>query len=197
MDENKKIIVEKMIAYEKRLISPDHNFNEDMLCAWILEACEFAFDNFKEKDTFAFEYLYEYRVATVGLRLMMGLKKFYPQLKSSQKVVDTILAVIENEKYGGGRHDFILVLWENRLDIPFIQIAQNRSNFWENPKFASTIIWGLVRRKIAGFAAQIQAALQRFTDKRGLHLDIRKDCQKYLANEPKYKHFSVFLQKQK
>ena len=178
MDENKKIIVEKMIAYEKRLISPDHNFNEDTLCAWILEACEFAFDNFKEKDAFAFEYLYEYRVATVGLRLMMGLKKFYPQLKSYQKVVDTILAVIENEKYGGGRHDFVLVLWEN-------------------PRFASTIIWGLVRRKIAGFAPQIQAALQRFTDKRGLHLDIRKDCQKYLANEPKYKHFSVFLQKQK
>ena len=186
-----------MIAYEKRLISPDHNFNEDTLCEWILEACEFAFDNFKEKDTFAFEYLYEYRVATVGLRLMMGLKKFYPQLKSSQKVVDTILSVIENEKYSGGRHDFILVLWENRLDIPFIQIVQNRSDFWVNPKFASTIIWGLVRRKIAGFAPQIQAALQRFTDKRGLHLYIRKDCQKYLANEPKYKHFSVFLQKQK
>ena len=197
MDENKKIIVEKMIAYEKRLISPDHNFNEDTLCAWILEACEFAFDNFKEKDTFVFEYMYEYRVATVGLRLMMGLKKFYPQLKSSKKVVDTILAVIENEKYGGGRHDFVLVLWENRLDIPFIQIVQNRSDFWENPRFASTIIWGLVRRKIAGFAPQIQAALQRFTDKRGLHLDIRKDCQKYLVNEPKYKHFSVFLQKQK
>lgn len=197
MDENKKIIVEKMIAYEKRLINPDHNFNEDTLCAWILEACEFAFDNFKEKDAFLYEYLYEYRVATVGLRLMMGLKKFYPQLKSSQKVVDTILSVIENEKYGGGRHDFILVLWENRLDIPFIQIAQNRSDFWENPGFASTIIWGLVRRKIAGFAPQIQAALQRFTDKRGLHLYIRKDCQKYLANEPKYKHFSVFLQKQK
>ena len=70
------------------------------------------------------------------------------------------LAVIENEKYCDGRHDFVLVLWENRLDIPFIQIFQNRSDFWEKPRFASTIIRGLVRRKIAGFAPQIQAALQ-------------------------------------
>ena len=48
MDENKKIIIEKMVTYENGLISEEHNFNEDTLSEWVLEACEFAFDNFKK-----------------------------------------------------------------------------------------------------------------------------------------------------
>jgi len=46
MDENKKIIIEKMVTYENGLISEEHDFNEDTLSEWVLEACEFAFDNF-------------------------------------------------------------------------------------------------------------------------------------------------------
>ena len=88
-----------------------------------------------------------------------------------------------------------MTLWENKLDAQFIEVIQKYSPFWESPLFASVIILGLTKRRIAGFAPQVQAALERFTDKRGLHLDIRKSCQKYLADEPKYKHFSVFLEK--
>jgi hypothetical protein len=155
------------------------------------------FDNFKEKDdSEMLNYAFEYRINTVALRLMMGLKKIYPQLKSSRKVSDTILSLIENEKYADGRRSFILTLWENKLDAQFIEVIQKHSHFWESPLFASVIILGLTKRRIAGFAPQVQAALERFTDKRGLHLDIRKSCQKYLADEPKYnKHFSVFLEK--
>ena len=196
MDENKKIIIEKMVIYENGLISDEHNFNEDTLSEWVLEACEFAFDNFKGKDNSEMlNYAFEYRINTVALRLMMGLKKIYPQLKSSKKVSDTILSLIENEKYADGRRSFILTLWENKLDTQFIEVIQKHSDFWENPLFASVIILGLTKRRIAGFAPQVQAALERFTDKRGLHLEIRKSCQKYLADEPKYKHFSVFLEK--
>ena len=196
MDENKKIIIEKMVIYENGLISEEHNFSEDTLSEWVLEACEFAFDNFKEKDdSEMINYAFEYRINTVALRLMMGLKKIYPQLKSSRKVSDTILNLIENEKYADGRRSFILTLWENKLDAQFIEVIQKYSPFWESPLFASVIILGLTKRRIAGFAPQVQAALERFTDKRGLHLDIRKSCQKYLADEPKYKHFSVFLEK--
>lgn len=196
MDENKKIIIEKMVIYENGLISEEHNFSEDTLSEWVLEACEFAFDNFKEKDdSEMLNYAFEYRINTVALRLMMGLKKIYPQLKSSRKVSDTILNLIENEKYADGRRSFILTLWENKLDAQFIEVIQKYSHFWESPLFASVIILGLTKRRIAGFAPQVRAALERFTDKRGLHLDIRKSCQKYLADEPKYKHFSVFLEK--
>ena len=196
MDENKKIIIEKMVIYENGLISEEHNFSEDTLSEWVLEACEFAFDNFKEKDdSEMINYAFEYRINTVALRLMMGLKKIYPQLKSSRKVSDTILNLIENEKYADGRRSFILTLWENKLDAQFIEVIQKYSPFWESPLFASVIILGLTKRRIAGFAPQVQAALERFTDKRGLHLDIRKSGQKYLADEPKYKHFSVFLEK--
>ena len=39
-----------MVIYDNRLISEEHNFSEDTLSEWVLEACEFAFDNFKEKD---------------------------------------------------------------------------------------------------------------------------------------------------
>lgn len=196
MDENKKIIIEKMVTYENELISENHNFNEDTLSEWVLEACEFAFDNFKEKDdSEMLNYAFEYRINTVALRLMMGLKKIYPQLKLSRKVFDKILSLIENEKYADGRRSFILTLWENKLDAQFIEVIQKHSAFWENPLFASVIILGLTKRKIAGFAPQVRAALERFTDKRGLHLDIRKSCQKYLSDEPKYKHFSVFLEK--
>ena len=196
MDENKKIIIEKMVIYENGLISEEHNFSEDTLSEWVLEACEFAFDNFKEKDdSEMLNYAFEYRINTVALRLMMGLKKIYPQLKSSRKVSDTILNLIENEKYADGRRSFILTLWENKLDAQFIEVIQKYSPFWESPLFASVIIMGLTKRRIAGFAPQVQAALERFTDKRGLYLEIRKSCQKYLADEPKYKHFSVFLEK--
>ena len=196
MDENKKIIIEKMVIYENGLISEEHNFSEDTLSEWVLEACEFAFDNFKEKDdSEMLNYAFEYRINTVALRLMMGLKKIYPQLKSSRKVSDTILNLIENEKYADGRRSFILTLWENKLDAQFIEVIQKYSPFWESPLFASVITLGLTKRRIAGFAPQVQAALERFTDKRGLHLEIRKSCQKYLADEPKYKHFSVFLEK--
>ena len=189
-------IIEKMVTYQNELISENHNFNEDTLSEWVLEACEFAFDNFKEKDdSEMINYAFEYRINTVALRLMMGLKKIYPQLKSSKKVSDTILSLIENEKYADGRRSFILTLWENKLDAQFIEVIQKYSPFWESPLFASVIILGLTKRRIAGFAPQVQAALERFTDKRGLHLDIRKSCQKYLADEPKYKHFSVFLEK--
>ena len=196
MDENKKIIIEKMVTYENGLISEEHDFNEDTLSEWVLEACEFAFDNFKEKDdSEMLNYAFEYRINTIALRLMMGLKKIYPQLKSSKKVSDTILSLIENEKYADGRRSFILTLWENKLDVQFIEVIQKHSAFWGNPLFASVIILGLTKRKIAGFAPQVQIALERFTDKRGLHLEIRKSCQKYLADEPKYKHFLVFLEK--
>ena len=196
MDENKKIIIEKMVIYENGLISEEHNFSEDTLSEWVLEACEFAFDNFKEKDdSEMLNYAFEYRINTVALRLMMGLKKIYPQLKLSRKVSDMILSLIENEKYADGRRSFILTLWENKLDAQFIEVIQKHSDFWESPLFASVIILGLTKRRIAGFAPQVRAALERFTDKRGLHLDIRKSCQKYLADEPKYKHFSVFLEK--
>ena len=196
MDENKKIIIEKMVIYENGLISEEHNFSEDTLSEWVLEACEFAFDNFKEKDdSEMLNYTFEYRINTVALRLMMGLKKIYPQLKLLRKVSDTILSIIENEKYADGRRSFILTLWENKLDAQFIEVIQKYSPFWESPLFASVIILGLTKRRIAGFAPQVRAALERFTDKRGLHLDIRKSCQKYLADEPKYKHFSVFLEK--
>ena len=196
MDENKKIIIEKMVIYENGLISEEHNFSEDILSEWVLEACEFAFDNFKEKDdSEMLNYTFEYRINTVALRLMMGLKKIYPQLKLSRKVSDTILSIIENEKYADGRRSFILTLWENKLDAQFIEVIQKYSYFWESPLFASVITLGLTKRRIAGFAPQVRAALERFTDKRGLHLDIRKSCQKYLADEPKYKHFSVFLEK--
>lgn len=196
MDENKKIIIEKMVTYENELISENHNFNEDTLSEWVLEACEFAFDNFKEKDdSEMLNYAFEYRINAVALRLMMGLKKIYPQLKLSRKVSDKILSLIENEKYADGRRSFILTLWKNKLDAQFIEVIQKHSAFWENPLFASVIILGLTKRKIAGFAPQVRAALERFMDKRGLHLDIRKSCQKYLSDEPKYKHFSVFLEK--
>ena len=196
MDENKKIIIEKMVIYENGLISEEHNFSEDTLSEWVLEACEFAFDNFKEKDdSEMLNYAFEYRINTVALRLMMGLKKIYPQLKLSRKVSDMILSLIENEKYADGRRSFILTLWENKLDAQFIEVIQKHSDFWESPLFASVIILGLTKRRIAGFAPQVRAALERFTDKRGLHLEIRKSCQKYLADEPKYKHFSVFLEK--
>jgi len=36
MDENKTIIIEKMVTYENGLISEEHNFNEDTLCEWVL-----------------------------------------------------------------------------------------------------------------------------------------------------------------
>ena len=39
-----------MVIYDNRLISEEHNFSEDTLSEWVLEACEFAFDNFKEKN---------------------------------------------------------------------------------------------------------------------------------------------------
>ena len=189
-------VIEKMVTYDNRLISEDHNFNEDTLSDWVLEACEFAFDNFKEKDNSEMlNYAFEYRINTVALRLMMGLKKVYPQLKSSKKFSDTILSLIENEKYADGRRSFILTLWENKLDTQFIEIIQKHISFWENPLFASVIVLGLTKRRIAGFAPQVRAALEQFTDKRGLHLTIRKSCQKYLTDEPKYKHFSVFLEK--
>ena len=146
MDENKKIIIEKMVTYENGLISENHNFNEDTLSEWVLEACEFAFDNFKGKDNSEMlNYAFEYRINTVALRLMMGLKKIYPQLKSSKKVSDTILSLIENEKYADGRRGFILTLWENKLDAQFIEIIQKHSDFWENPLFASVIILGLTK----------------------------------------------------
>ena len=181
-------VIEKMVTYDNRLISEDHNFNEDTLSDWVLEACEFAFDNFKEKDNSEMlNYAFEYRINTVALRLMMGLKKVYPQLKSSKKVSDTILSLIENEKYADGRRSFILTLWENKLDTQFIEIIQKHISFWENPLFASVIVLGLTKRRIAGFAPQVRAALEQFTDKRGLHLTIRKSCQKYLTDEPKYK----------
>ena len=170
MDENKRIIIEKMVIYENGLISEEHNFSEDTLSEWVLEACEFAFDNFKEKDdSEMLNYAFEYRINTVALRLMMGLKKIYPQLKSSRKVSDTILNLIENEKYADGRRSFILTLWENKLDAQFIEVIQKYSPFWESPLFASVITLGLTKRRIAGFAPQVQAALERFTDKRGLH----------------------------
>ena len=157
-----------MVIYDNRLISEEHNFSEDTLSEWVLEACEFAFDNFKEKDNSEiFNYAFEYRISTVALRLMMGLKKIYPQLKLSRKVSDTILSIIENEKYADGRRGFILTLWENKLDAQFIEVIQKHSNFWENPRFAGRIIWGLTKRRIAGFAPQVRAALERFTDKRG------------------------------
>ncbi|AZR59401.1 hypothetical protein [Eikenella corrodens] len=189
-------VIEKMVTYDNGLISEDHNFNEDTLSDWVLEACEFAFDHFKEKDNSEMlNYAFEYRINTVALRLMMGLKKVYPQLKSSKKVSDTILSLIENEKYADGRRSFILTLWENKLDTQFIEIIQKHISFWENPLFASVIVLGLTKRRIAGFAPQVRAALEQFTDKRGLHLTIRKSCQKYLTDEPKYKHFSVFLER--
>lgn len=149
-------VIEKMVTYDNRLISEDHNFNEDTLSDWVLEACEFAFDNFKEKDNSEMlNYAFEYRINTVALRLMMGLKKVYPQLKSSKKVSDTILSLIENEKYADGRRSFILTLWENKLDTQFIEIIQKHISFWENPLFASVIVLGLTKRRIAGFAPQV------------------------------------------
>ena len=64
-----------MVIYDNRLISEEHNFSEATLSEWVLEACEFAFDNFKGKDNSEMlNYAFEYRINTVALRLMMGLK---------------------------------------------------------------------------------------------------------------------------
>jgi len=53
---------------------------------------------------------------------------------------------------------------------------------------------GLTRRRIAGFSPQVKLAIEQFKEKKS-YMDIIKKCQKYLEDEPKYKHFSVFLEK--
>jgi len=92
-------VIEKMVTYENRLISEEHDFNEDSLSEWVLEACEFTFDNFKEKDHFydGYNYKFEVRVSTIGMRLMSGLKKIYPHLKTSEKILHTICTIIDTE----------------------------------------------------------------------------------------------------
>ena len=189
-------IIEKMVTYQNELISENHNFNEDTLSEWVLEACEFAFDNFKEEDYFydGYNYKFEVRVSTIGMRLMSGLKRIYPHLKMSEQVIHTICTILDTDKYANGRDGFILALWENKLDTIFIITIQKHKEFWESPRITFDMVWGLTRRRIAGFSPQVKLAIEQFKDKKS-YTDIIKKCQKYLEDEPKYKHFSVFLER--
>jgi len=124
--EKKQLNLQMRDIYYNPLISEEHTFDAESLSAFIEEACEFAYRHFKDEETFYEDDLFEYenRIYTVGLRLMIGLKKYYPHLKKEPLLIETIYKVLSNENYRNGRGSFILVLWENLLDDAFLYIAE-------------------------------------------------------------------------
>lgn len=193
MNQEKNLINQKMSEFQEKLISEDNEFNENSLSAWLLEACEFAYENYQIKDDFyeGYEYQFEAEISTVGLRLMAGLKEIYPNLKNSKSVINTIFDILNTSKYSSGRDGFILALWQNKLDKEFIYAIQTHPEFWSDGRILFDIVWGLTKRKIGGFSEAVSKALEQFSDKK-MYSDIIKQCRKYLDDEHKYKHYSFF-----
>lgn len=194
MNQDRKEIIDKMCEFQSELLSEDIQFDENSLSALVLEACEFAYNNYQMPDDFydGYEHQFEVEISTVGLRLMSGLQEVYPHLRKSTLLINTIFDILNTSKYASGRDGFILVLWQNKLDKEFIQAIQTHPEFWNDGRIFFNIVWGLTRRRIRGYSDAISKALEIFTDKRA-DSEIIKKCKKYLEDEHKYKkHYSEF-----
>lgn len=178
----------KMAEFQANLISDHIKFDELSLVNWLLDGCEFAYEHYQDKDDFydGYTHQFEVEISTLGLRLSSGLKKIYPNLKNSELVLNTIVKILDTPKYAGGRAGFIIALWENKLDDEFINIIETRKELWNYGRIAFNIVWGLTRRRIGGFSEDVNKVLAYCGNDKA-NSEIIKQCNKYLADEIKYK----------
>jgi hypothetical protein len=145
------------------------------------KAIDFAYENYKEKETVYEGHNFQYEVAIVDIALCLdtALQENTTHKKSSV-VKQFVSDAINNEKYGSGRSGFIHLLSILKMDEDLRKIAAGRKDFWESPRIRLQLLHSLYKRKIKGFSKEAE----RFITDRG---DLRKYAKKYMEQEVKWK----------
>ena len=115
------------------------------------------------------------------------------RLKKSKNIAHFFMELTLQEKWKGSRFHFIFILQIMKRKSNIVYIASHPA-IWEADGFTQfALVEALYKLRIPGFSREfleMKKIAERDGDKQMLNFITR-----YLANEHKYKHFSVFLEK--
>lgn len=149
---------------------------------------DFIYDNFQEADELNPGYYsqkFEIELAKSAEVLLCFLG--YPPnkiLKKSQAIKTFIFSIVLNKKYKNGRADFLKQI-ANFYPKEWISLALN-DELWCSDLMNLELLSVLNQKRIGGFTKLAQAILQSQENPKS---ELAKIANKYLNNEPKFKHY--------
>lgn len=173
---------QKMFDWDNELRFYSTEYSDEKVIEVAQKAIDFAYANFKEKETVfeGFDFQYESRIENIALGIDSHLQKS-PKNKKSKLIQDFVLSVINTEKYGSGRSGFIYLLYILKMDLELKKIARERPDFWKQPRVRFQLLYALYRRKIEGFKKEAEMLIQDYPKETGL----KKYANKYLKQQSK------------
>lgn len=141
-----------MSSWYNELLFYSTEYSDKQVIEVAQEAIDFAYDNFKGKETVfeGFDFQYESHIEDIALGIYAYLKKNIKNRKS-KLIQDFVLRIINTEKYGIGRSGFIYLLYILKMDLELKEIARERVDFWKQPRIRFQLLHALYRRRIEGF----------------------------------------------
>lgn len=174
---------QRLFDWDNELRFNSANYSDIQVVDIAQKAIDFAYDNFKEKETIfeGFSYKYESEIENVALGIESHLQKNVKN-KKSLYIKQFVTDIIDNEEYGRGRCGFIFLLFILKMDENIRRIATERKDFWETPRIQFQLLYALYRRKIKGFSNEAEQLIQNYPKER----ELKKYATKYIEQEAKY-----------
>jgi len=175
---------QQLMDWDNELRFESLEYSDTKVCDIAKKACEFSFNNLKDKEEVSEGYQYEFekKITNVALGIASHLQK---NLKNKKSLVikEFILNTINEEKYLSGRSGFVLLMSVMKMDEELIQIAKDKKEFWKIPRIRFQLLYSLYKRKIKGFKKQAENLIEDNPKER----ELIKYSKKYIEQEHKYK----------
>lgn len=175
---------QQLMDWDNELRFKSAEYSDIKVCDIAKKACEFAFENFKNKEESFEDYQFEFenKITNIALGIDSHLQK---NIKNKKSVVikKFILNIINEEKYLSGRSGFIFLLYVMKMDEELKEIAINKTKFWKTPRIEFQLLYSLYKRKIKGFKKQAKKLIEDNPKER----ELIKYAKKYIEQEHKYK----------
>ena len=173
---------QKLFDWDNELRFNSTDYSDIQIIDIAQKAINFAYNNFKEKETIfeGFLYKYESEIENVALGIEAHLQKNIKN-KKSLHIKQFIVDVIDNEKYGRGRSGFIFLLFILKMDENLKKIATERKVFWKIPRIQFQLLYALYKRKINGFSKEAEQLVQSYPKES----ELKKYANKYIEQEAK------------
>jgi len=169
---------QKMFDWDNELRFNSADYSDIQVIDIVQKAIDFAYDNFKEKETIynGYQFNYEARITNMALGLEAYLQK-NPKQKKSKLIQEFVLKIINIEKYSRGRSGFIYLLAILKMDKDLEQIARERNDFWETPRIQFQLLYALFKRKIKGFVKEAEELIKNNPKE----TELKKYANKYIG----------------
>jgi len=175
---------QQLMDWDNELRFKSAEYSDIKVCDIAKKACEFAFENFKNKEKLfeGYQYEFEGKITDVALGIDSHLQKSSKNKKSAV-IKKIILDTINEKKYLSGRAGFIFLLSVMKMDEELRQISTTKIEFWKTPRIRFQLLYSLYKRKIKGFKEQVQKLIEDNPKER----ELIKYAKKYIEQEHKYK----------